>query len=436
LLRGLLAACALGGIGEAGAAAPDPFAPGQTDFLVGVEAYHAAYYDAALAAFEQASAAGFAGHTLDFNLGLANYKLGRYPDARAAFGRLLADPEFADMAEYHLGLIAAQMDQQDLALVHLRKVQRTARSARLKALAQTALERIQGRPAGERSNIYVSAGLGYDSNPVLLSDTSGLPAQGPDWFGEAVGAFGYTVASRATSSDQLRANVYLRQYHRDTDFSQQDGSLAFEHSIWGRGWGVDLGLVGDTFFVGGKNLQSSGGISVEGSQRIRSTTLILRYQGNRVAGGGGSTYLDGWQQDADLIWSVPLGQGRLRLDYAFETNARRDLDTGTEFFSESPTHHGLGLRLTEPLSERLALETRAAYRYTRYRDADRFLAGSALLVERRTEKLAQLGAAVRYRLYPGWNFLLQYDYSHNLANIPGFNYARHTAVIGLEWLNR
>lgn len=415
----------------------DPFAPGQTDFLVGVEAYHAGYYDAALASFEQARAAGFSGHTLDFNLGLADYKLSRYPEARALFERLLADPQFADMAEYHLGLIAAQMGQRDLALAHLRKVRDTAHSAKLRVLAQTALERIQGRPAGGyRPNLYLSGGLGYDSNPVLLSDNSGLSGQGPDWFGEVVGALGYTLASRAASSDQVRANVYLRQYHHDTDLSQQDGSVAIEHSIWGQGWRVDLGLTGDTFFVGGDQLQSSGGISLEASQRILSTTLALRYQGNRVFGGGGSTYLDGWQQDAGLVWSVPAGPGRLRLDYAFETNARRDLEVGSEFFSESPTHHGLGLRLSEPLNDRLTLETRAGYRYTRYRDADRFLVGTALMVERRIEKLEQFGASARYRLFPGWNFLAQYDYSHNLANIPGFGYSRHTAVIGLEWLNR
>ncbi len=412
----------------------DPFAPGQTDFLVGLEAYHAGYYDAALAAFEQARADGFTGHTLDFNTGLAEYKLGRYPEARVVFERLLADPEFADMAEFHLGLIAARQEQRDLALRHLRRVQSTARSAKLRALAQTALERMLGRSAARRSNLYVSAGLGYDSNPVLLTDNSGMPGQGPDWFGEAVGALGYTMASRASSSDQLRANVYLRQYHHDTDLSQQDASLAVEHSIWGQGWRVDLGLTGDTFFVGGENLQSSGGISLEGSRRIGSTTVALRYQGSRVAGGGGSTYLDGWQQDADLIWSLPMGPGRLRLDYAFEANARRDLTDGTEFFSESPIHHGPGLRLIEPLNDRLTVEARAAYRYTRYRDADRFLIGSALTVERRTEKLEQFGTAARYRLYPGWNVLLQYDYSRNLANIPGFNYSRHTAVIGLEWL--
>jgi len=433
LFQGVLAACVLGRSGGAGAAA-DPFAPGQTDFLVGVEAFHAGYYDAALAAFEQARAAGFAGHTLDFNTGLADYKLGRYPQARAVFERLLADPEFVDVAEFHLGLVAARQGQQDLALRHLRRVQGTARSAKLKALAQAALERVQGRPAGNRSNFYASAGLGYDSNPVLLTDNSGMPGQGPDWFGEAFGALGYSLASRASSSDQLRANVYLRQYHHDTDLSQQDGSLAVEHSIWGQGWRLDLGLTGDTFFVGGENLQSSGGISLQGSQRIGSSTLALRYQGSRVAGGGGSTYLDGWQQDADLIWSQPLGPGRLRLDYAFEANARRDLNDGAEFFSESPARHGLGLRLVEPLSDRLTVETRAAYRYTRYRDADRFLVDGVLTQERRTEKLAQLGASARYRLYPGWNVLLQYDYSHNLANIPGFNYSRHTAVMGLEWL--
>lgn len=435
LLRGVLAACILGRAGWVHAA-PDPFAPGQTDFLVGVEAYHAGYYDAALASFQRARTAGFSGRMLDFNLGLAYYKLGRYPEAQATFERLQADPEYADMAEFHLGLIAAQRDQPDLAVARLRKVQQAARSAKLRALAQTALDRLQERPTGNRADVYLSAGAGYDSNPVLLSDTSGLPGQGPDWFGEAVGALGYTLASRASSSDQVRGNFYLRQYHRDTDLSQQDGGLALEHSIWGPGWRLNLAVTGETVFVGGRGLQSAGGINLEGSERILATTLALHYQGSRIAGGGGSTYLDGWQQTAGLTWSLPLGQGRLRLGYEFEANARRDLNADPEFFSESPTRHGLGLQLNEPLNDKLMLEARALYRYTRYRDADRFLVGDTLTVERRTEKLTQLGAAARYRFYPGWNFLVQYEYSRNQANIPGFAYTRHLASLGLEWLNR
>lgn len=434
-LRQRLLAAGLLGLAGLAHAATDPFAPGQTDFLVGVEAFHAGDYEAALEGFQRARAAGFKAPTLEFNLGLSQYKLGRYAQAGAVFQQLLGNPEFADVAEFHLGLVAAQLGQTDAAVAHLRKVERGARSPKLKALAQTALERILGRPAPSRSSVYLSGGLGYDSNPVLLSDGAGrVPGQGPDWFGEAIGSYGYTLAARDASSDQLRGSLYLRQYRKDTDLSQQDATLAYEHAFWGQGWRIDLGAAGETFYLGGDNLLSSGGLTAEGSRRLGAGTFSLRWQGNRVFGGSGSTYLDGWQQQAQLAWSAPLGDGRLRAQYDFESNARRDLDTGAEFFSESPTRHGASLRLSEPLGERLSLDLRATYRYSRYHAPDRFFTGPTLAEQRRSEELTQLAATARYRLYPGWNLLMHYDYSRNQANIPGFQYHRNQASLALEWL--
>jgi hypothetical protein len=437
-LRQRLLAAGLLGLAGLADAASDAFAPGQTDFLVGVEAFHAGDFDAALQYFRRARDAGFQDPTLEFNLGLSEYKLGRYAEAGAAFQRLLGQPGYADVAEFHLGLVAARLGQDEAAAAHLRKVRDSARSPKLRALAQAALERILGRPEPDRrSSFYLSGGLGYDSNPVLLSDDSAaLPRQGADWFGEAIASYGYTLAAREASSDQLNGSVYLRQYHEDTDLSQQDATLSYQHGFHGRDWRLDLGAVGETFYLGGDNLLSSGGLSAEGSRRLGPTTLSLRWQGNRVFGGSGSTDLDGWQQLAQLAWSVPLGSAWLRTQYAFESNARRDLDTGEEFFSESPTRHGVSLRYSQPLGGRLSLDLRAGYRYSRYRSADQFYAGSnsSLTVQRRTEELTVLGATARYRLFPGWNLLLHYDYSRNQADIPGFQYHRNQASLAVEWL--
>lgn len=431
-------AAGLLGCAAAAAAAPDPFAPGQTDFLVGTEAFHAGYYDAALESFLRARDAGFPAPTLRFNIALSYYKLEQYPKARAAFDELRGVPGFADVAEFHLGLVAAQLGQDNVAIAYLKDVIRTSPSPKLKLLARTALDRINGVSASSApaSSIYVSGGLGYDSNPVLLTDTSSVPGQGPDWFGEALGSYGYKLSSGASSSDQLRGSFYARQYHKDTDLSQQDLYLSYEHSLWGQKWRFDFGLVGETDFVGGQSLQSSGGPQLAVSERLGDTTLNLRYQIQRVAGASHSTYLDGWQQNAGLYWVAPLGRGRFRFDYSFEANDRRDINDGDVFFSESPTRHGVSARLEQPLGERLWLEGRIGYRYTRYRDADRFFVDNNPMAERRTENLSEFGATARYRILPGWNLLTQYGYSHNRANIPSFSYNRNQASLAVEWLGQ
>lgn len=419
-------------------AATDPFAPGQTEFLVGVEAYHAGYYQAALDSFTEARRRGWSDPNLDFNVALSQYKLGLYGQAQAVLERLRTNPDYADMADYQLGLVAARQQREPAAREHFRRVAATARSPKLRALAQTALDRLSDAalavttPAPVSS--YFSAGVGYDSNPVLLSDSS-FPGQGADGYAEVLGAVNANLATREHSADSLHGDLYLREYFTDTDLSQRDLELRGTHALFGQTWRVELSLEGQASFVGSHNLQDVGGLGLAWYGNWQGFSLGAHYEGQRVAGGTGYTYLDGWRQLTGLDWSMPLARGRLRAGYLFEANQRTDLGVGQQFFSESPLRHGAWARLEQPLGERLAVDLHAGYRYSRYRDADLFFVGNDLVEQRRVEKLAQFGGTARLRFSPSWDALLGYDFSHNQSSVPGLNYSRHLASIGFEWLH-
>jgi hypothetical protein len=437
----LLLSCALAAA-TAPARAADAAAAGgagQADFQQGVSEYHAGRFEAALADFQRARARGYRDPSLDFNIALSYYKLGRYPQAEAAFDELWSVPGYLDIAEFHLGLIAAQQGQNDTALSHWRAAEAATQSPRLKALIQAARARLSGEAAPAPPpalSLFASGGIGYDSDPVLLSNSVELPSnQGSDWYGEAFGYLDYTLRSSARSSDELQASAYAHQYFSDTDFSQQDAQLSLRHNQFYGRWRFSLAGQAEATFLGGDSLQDLGGLTLEGAEKFTDASLLLRYDASRIAGGSGYTYLDGWRQRARLQYSHNLPRGELSGYYEFESNDRRDLSQDGIFFSESPIRHSLGLRLDQPVSQAVSLELRGRYRYSRYRDADQSTLSGAPFNQRRQERLAQAGLATRYRLSAAWDVLLQYEYSHNYSNAPGFDYNRHLLLLGVEWMN-
>ncbi|MDE0853722.1 MAG: tetratricopeptide repeat protein, partial [Nevskia sp.] len=388
------------GLAAAGSAVADS---GQADFQAGISAYHAGDLDGALAAFQRARGKGLPGANLDFNLGLTYYKLGRYADARSAFERLRPNADYAALAEYHLGLVAARQGDDDQAATHLQSAARLTRSEALRTLAQSALQRIGSAPVPSRPTSYLSAGIGYDSNPGLLPGVAPPQASQPaSGYGEVLASLDYPLPQPSLAAFSLHGSLYAREYFSAADFDQQVGDLSLRYQF-GERWRTTLAGDGEVSLLDGHNLQDAGGIDLQTERALAHSTLSLRYRGERVSGGGGFTYLDGWRQRAGLGYAQTLGGTALRGDYEFETNDRRDLSSGPEFFSESPQRQGLGLRLDRALNEHLSLECRAGYRYSRYRDDNRMLVNGQLQQQRLAENLEQLELGARLRLAASWN---------------------------------
>jgi hypothetical protein len=152
-----------------------------------------------------------------------------------------------------------------------------------------------------------------------------------------------------------------------------------------------------------------------------------------ISGGAEYGYLDGQRHRVELGDELELGPLRVQLGYEAEFNDRRDLEVGSEFYSQSPTRHGPVLRATRSLTRNLQVDLSAAYRYSRYGDENRQYEDGVLESERRIDTLWLAGIVLRLELNPSWGLRLDYRHSDNRSTVDRYAYDRDIAALALEW---
>lgn len=408
----------------ASATAPSPLE-------AGIRAYRAGDLVAALELFLEARAQGPEGDTLLFNLGLTYYRLGNYTAARRTFLALRQRPAMTAVAEYHLGLVAAQVGQMDRATAHLRAAA-AGDSVELQRLARTALKRLTDRPVARAPAAYAALGLGFNSNRNQISEAIHITGPEPESaYAELSGVLQYPLSGLA--STDLRASVFRRDYEKDDALDHTAIQLSLRRTWHGSPWRMTLAAESIAAFLGGDSLLSAYGLSLEGVHRIGSSTLRLRYRPSVIKGGSGYEYFDGQNHRAELAEEFLLGDLQIRAGYEVEMDDRHDRRVGDQFYSKSPVRHGPYLRLSRTLTPNITLDLNAAYRRSRYRDVDRFVQDATSHAERRVENMAYLGFALRLRVDPAWHLRLDYRYTDNYSSLDRYDYTRHVAMLALEW---
>jgi hypothetical protein len=404
---------------------------GADAFQTGVVEYRAGRFEQALSAFLRADQEGYQSPNLDLNLGLTYYRLRRYEHARVHFERLREAPGFAAIAEYHLGLVAARQHRRDAARLHFETAMRTAPNPKLKQLARTALQRMDGAPAASRTFYYALVGAGYDGNPALLSqDIDPLNGADDSGYAELVGLAQWPLAGFA-----LNAGVHARKYFSVDGLDQSGAQIGLQRMLGGDGRYGRAALQAETIRVDGRRLLNivSGEWQGSSARAGAGPRLWLRVSG--LDASDAFAHLDGWRLRAGADWRRTMGGATVRSGYEFEFNDRRDLRVGEEFFSHSPMRHQVYVRARQGAGQRLSVDWRGRVRHSIYRDANRFMTDDGVFSEkRRTESLLSAGAVARLRGGEHWSWLLEYRFDRNRANLDVFDYSRHLTLLGVEWL--
>jgi tetratricopeptide (TPR) repeat protein len=410
----------------AGAAEADPLA-----FERGVAAFGTGDYGAALQSFLEAQRTGLDSPGLHYNLGATYYRLQRYSDAEREFSALARDSAWEALATYNLGLIAQRTGRVATAREHYAAALRTASDSKLRALAAMALGRLeQSQPT--RIVAVASLAGGYDSNATLTPDaaTAGTSHQG-DAFAESLGALSYRLLGDAASGATAQAGFLLRKYQDLHQFDQIGLRLGFTHDTASARWQTSLGGFYDTMYFGGDPFQRAAVIEARASRSLDgSADLRGRYEYQRIEGGGGFEYLDGWQQQLTLDAGLAGEAALARLGYELELNDRRDLQLGSDFQSYSPTRHSAFALLIMPNIAGWGAEARAGYRFSRYKDP--YVIGGVEIV--REDR--RYGVAVHaYRSVSGpWRLFVDYSGYRNDSTIDTYDYTRHQGLVGIEFV--
>jgi hypothetical protein len=419
----LLAAALLLGAPVQAATVPEP---GLEFFQRGVAQYRAGDYASALYLFQLARAEGSRNPNLHYDIALALYQLGRDAEARAAFENLYFEPGFESIAEYHLGLLAARAGDRDAAVASLRRTATGSEHLPLRQLAVAALTQLDDLIPRPATAAYAAIGAGYDSNAGYQPDELQEVADSAAGFVEGVGVIDEPLARDL----YLLGSVFAREY---TDpvaepYSQQSGQLALRGETGGRDWRASLTGRAEAAWLGGEPLHHAATLAVEGRRTAGPGILTGRAASTRFNAGDVFEELQGSRHRAGVEFTL----NRIAVGYELERNQRADLVDGAEFASRSPVRHQVAVRSSRPLSGRLSLEWRARYRYSHYRDEDRYVADGALQEERRKDTLAEAQLGGRWRLARHWSVLAEGRYARNRSTIPGYGYGRASGVLSVE----
>jgi uncharacterized protein (PEP-CTERM system associated) len=194
---------------------------------------------------------------------------------------------------------------------------------------------------------------------------------------------------------------------------------------------VDVNL--DTIYLDGQRFQNVGTFTLQASRPLtQAQRLQLRYRASRIDGGSGYDYVTGWRQRLGAEFLLPWQRQQWLLGYELELNNRRDLQQGSEFFSQSPRRHALYAEVRVPVSMRLSLNARASYLRSDYSGTDVHIEGATTQSAARKDNQWQTTLQANYRLDPHWQAFARYTHTNNDSNFSSLGYRRNEAQAGVE----
>ncbi|AOY90271.1 hypothetical protein BKP64_12650 [Marinobacter salinus] len=404
---------------------------------LGVERFQSGDLEEARKVFEAARAGGIETVSLNYNLGVVYYRLGQYSAAEASFRKLLST-DHRILASYNLGLVALATGNRASARDWFLEVSAPASPEKLRRLALIQLETLSAEPGSRwpAAGIgYLALSAGYDSNIAGLPE-SVTSSQGGA-FVDALAAGSIDLSVLEGGRLALEGAAYARQYPSKNSYNTElmEGKLAWSRNLDASSIGGALTL-SQSWFDSDEFERRFG---IEGGRRWQTcpgqfmfTDCSLSLAFAQVTGGSEFESYDGQFYRLGLSAVRRSGDWRLRGQYSWEVNDRRDLQAGDQFVSVSPEHHKVELTGSYDLRPAVTAGWIGSFRYSRYRDSHVLLVDGALVTERRTDKRVEAGLFLESRLDERWLLRVEWTVLDNVSGISRYSYRRHMLMGTLE----
>jgi hypothetical protein len=250
-----------------------------------------------------------------------------------------------------------------------------------------------------------------------------------DLFVESLATASYLLSGNAAGRLDAQAGFLLRKYEDLREFDQLGLRLGLSHEADSGRWQAGAGGFFDTIYVGGDLFQRAAVIEARARRGLDSGgDLRGRYEFQRIEGGPGYEYLDGWQQQLSVDSGFALGTGLMRVGYQLELNDRRNLEEGADFLSFSPTRNSVFATLALPNLGGWRAEARAEYRLSRYDEPYR-LNGVEI---KREDKRYGIALHASRTLAGPWRVFIDYSGYRNESTIDTYDYGRQQVLAGIE----
>ncbi|QIL90418.1 hypothetical protein GNX18_12125 [Microbulbifer sp. SH-1] len=381
-----------------------------TDTGRAVAAFRQGDYPQALLLFREAEAAGNRSAKLRFNLGVTLFRLGRYREASGYFQPLLLEPQWRDLAEYNLGLVARRQGDQTLASRHFRRVSEHASSPKLQRLAALQFGRLvaRGESAAPRPWLAMaSVNAGFDDNPYAVkNELLAEDAVGEDQFFELFAWGQYRLAGSETDGWRVHGYGFTRRYSELDSLNL--GSLSANlsrDSLWA-GWLLETGAGAELVTLGGEQVSRQLQLIARARREFGGIGVQLSYVPAYYAGGENYRYLDGWRQRFSArAERQAFGGAEMGIYYLFDTNDRADLQQAADdYYSYSPLRHAFGTDIRWRFLSRWEVRAGVEYRRSVYDGNNRIADDSGEWFEyQRESDRFRTWISTRYRLTPSFS---------------------------------
>ena len=407
-------------------------ATGNELFAEGVRAFKNGKYSVAVDYFGRARAQGVTAPALFYNLGVSLYKLGRYAEAENAFRTIANDPAWGPLAYYNIGLAAFQRDNRAVARDYFDRAWRTSEDLEIRALSLTMLGRL-GSDAVDRTRGFIETSLGYSDNVTLTTNNQTLDsAREGDAF---IDLFASATGQWRSAADALHwvAELDHTGYQDLSDDNITELLLGVGKLSTLGAWQTDTAARYEYVLAGGHSFQQAP------SARLRATrdfdddrALHLQVEVSAIDTLNEEfDHLDGYRQELELSWSHRAGIGHIEWGATLENDRRKDLETGTEFFSYSSTGYGAWIWSSWPLGAGWYVEPSLSYSVNRHADPDRRAGGR---IETRVDGELEFTLRARCRLTPTWRLIAEYSFTDNHSNFEEFSYEQNIVSLGVARL--
>lgn len=410
-------------------------------FALGLQAFKAENYQAALEQFNAALTQGQDTPLLHYNLGSTYYKLADYESARRHFLLATGAPKLSAVANYNLGLISLRSNQLDEAKEYFAKVLQQTDDGSLKKLAQRQLDKLSGNavtktpePSSwqDRFTSYLSFTYNYDDNITNTNEDLLPDALQGDSFIDLYGTVSYELPTSSTSAYIVKAGLYASRYRDYRDYDQDQLNLGFYRDTRLGRWQTRSGLhvyrdtLGSTGFQQRYNLQLRGDLPYSTTQRLRLQYDFTDFHELDDL----YTPLSGQRHRFRLENRSRLSSTHLlRLGYRYEFNQREDYASATSFTSYSPERNTGYIALQSKLTNKVDSHLEFEYRSSIYQDAN---IDNSVNLGIRDDTRAQTTLRVDYQLTEAFEIEAAYRYTNNDSNYSTKSYKSNLLSLGIN----
>lgn len=395
-------------------------ASAETDFNKGVDFFNAEDYSSAVTQFESAKEQGIHSIALFYNLASCYYKLGKYEISKKHFKLVALTPAMRSLANYNLGLIALQENNNNKAREYFASIVRTSNDQKLIKLSLKQLS--DPMKSGAPMQVYLSLNSGFSNNIGSTPDDSVTNIS--DSFYDAFISVKSLILGREKSGLWIDASFFSLDYADTNNYDEYQYAFGLkkEQKLFGFDTSLGINLTKNNY--SNDDYLSKVKFDVKGRKALSTKSrLYLRYRYDEISSEKAIyDYLEGSRQRYRVEYRH-YGSNIKQIYYELELNGRGELVSTDYTLDYSPTRHTIRAKYTHFFGNKWSVGADLSYRFSDYPASD--------TIDRDDDQW-KIAFSTDYRFDNTFKLTSKLQFTDNTSTVDRYNYDKSVIKIGLS----